>query len=320
MGGCYTSYSAPRKVAKPKPKYQNLLNKFKKTKSIEHLINAHKEYVSEKGAGFFRELAKLRGIDNDIPKEFPEIEYEVKFDIQLIEGSGKEPEIADYLNTFDFPATKAARFIKDPVSNIATGTNSFIGRGLEERLVVIEKCGGLYLKEKGSILPVDVGVDYQDIIVKRTEVRYPVSAQEMIEKSSDILKESGVELKGRIRKEKGDDFILDTNDGRLYSFTINRSHLTKAGQKKETAIQRQLELEYAGFIPGFSGFKKNSEKQIVQGMVDLARFVYNLYNNAPIKRNWRMQLRVTNERKYDFVAGNNVQEPEKLEQVLLLPA
>jgi len=64
-----------------------------------------------------------------------------------------------------------------------------------------------------------------------------------------------------------------------------------------------LELEYAGFIPRFKGFEKDSEVQVVSGMVDLAKYTYFLYNNAPVSNGYRMNLTLTGERKYDFVSG-----------------
>jgi hypothetical protein len=90
-------------------------------------------------------------------------------------------------------------------------------------------------------------------------------------------------------------FLLDTQSGRIFSFTITRAHL---GQK----VQRQLEIEYAGYIPGFPEHTKDSEAQIVENMVTAAKHTYFLSNNASITSGWKMTLKPTHERKYDFVA------------------
>lgn len=325
MGGCYSGsygYSSPCSTRVSTPSWQTTLKSALKNSNREKLTEAYKEYFSEKSSGFIADAAKIIGITKveEIPKEFPEIEYEVKFDIQ-IEGNSKEPGVKEYLDAFDFPVARNARFLKDPVNSIATGINRFYGNEEDEKLVVITKGNGTYLKEKGKVLDVDVGVKFQEIVVKRTESRWASEIDEVMNKIADATKNG--EYKGRIRKEKGDVFILDSSDGRIYSFTFTRAHLTKAGDKNESAIQRQLEIEYAGYLKGFDGFKKDSEKQIVSGMVGLAKYTYGLYSDFPISGNWRGSLELTNERKYDFVSGKKSKRKElKVQNLerLLLPA
>ncbi|MFH1916941.1 MAG: hypothetical protein ABIJ21_06795 [Nanoarchaeota archaeon] len=307
MGGCYTSYTPRFRSDCERDDYYAesdlgaAFRKFQRDGDRTGLIKHFNQSIRCDGAGFIGNLAKAAGVTSidEIPKEFSEWEYEVKFDIR-VDGKGKEPDIKAFLNAFDFPATTSAHYLKDPVDHIAEGVNHFFGDGLEEKLVVIEKAGRKFLKKKGNVVPVTTGVPYEEIIVKRTEERYEATMEAIFEEARLVASEQG-EYKGKIRKEKGDAFVLDLNDGRIYSFTINRSHLTRAGETKESHIQRQLELEYAGYIPKFPGFTKDAEEQIAAGMVDLAKFVWVLYNNAPIANGWRMQLGITGERKYDFV-------------------
>jgi hypothetical protein len=329
MGGCYSdyssrsvssSYSAPKKVRKPaNPKWQQLLKSFAKNHELSDLLSANRAFFRNRKKGFIAKLSEFSGLRSvsDIPKEFPEMEYEVKINVEP-SGMGKEPEVVQYLDAFDFPVGSSSRFIKDPINNFAVGINHFIGDSLDERLVVIEKAGGTYLKEKGLVVPLDLGIQYEDIIVKRTEERHQADMSEVLGKVKRITSEKGVEYRGKIRKEKGDAFLLDTSDGRIYSFTITRAHLTKAGDSIESGTQRQLEIEYAGYIPGFRGFEKDSEKQLVQGMVDLAKYTFAMYNNAPISDGWRMNLQVTEQRKYDFVLGKDSREisPKKVLQMI----
>ena len=194
------------------------------------------------------------------------------------------------------------RFLKDPVNYIATGVNRFYGTESEERLVVITKGGKSYLKEKGEVVPLDVKVPYQKLVLKRTEKRYPADVDEVANKILEICSEQDVKYKGRIRKEKGDVLILDTNDGRIYLFTITRAHLIKAGEKKESETQRQLEIEYAGHLSGFNSFEKDSEKQIVNGLVDLANYIHKFHSSISLIREWGISLTPTQERRYDFVS------------------
>lgn len=302
MGGCYSSYSDCSRSHEDNAIL--LMKKHRRSGNIEDLVQAYRTYFDSKNSGFIKALAEVFGIADvtEIPKEFPNFEYEVKFDIQPT-GEGKEPEITDFLNAFDFPATRTARFLKDPVNNSAVGINSFLGNDSDERLVIIEKAGGIYLKEKGPVVPLDTGVMYEEVVIKREEKRWKSSMDEVIAKAREVCAEKGVSYKGKIRKEKGDAFILDTDDGRIYSFTVTRAHLTRPNEKEESETQRQLEMEYAGYIPEFSSFRLDSEPQIVRGMVDLAKYVAVLYGRAPIKNGWSMNLAITGERKYDFVKG-----------------
>ena len=319
MGGCYdTSYSHRESscTKRSAPAWQNSLKSALKKNSREKLTEAYKEYFADNKSGFISEAATIQGISNiaKIPKEFTEFEYEMKFDIR-IEGNGTEPSIIDYLNAFDFPVATHARFLKDPVNTNAVGINHFFGTDSEERLVIIEK-EGLHLKEKSEYLPLEVKVPYREIVSKRRERRYQASLDDLVHKISAVNSETGAIYRGKIRKEKGDIFILDANDGRIYGFTITRAHLMFPGQKEERRTQRQLEIEYAGYIPGFSGFAKNSEEQIVVGIVDLARYTYAMYGNAPILGRWRMSLAPTMERKYDFVADTvGKKKPKRKEQM-----
>lgn len=311
MGGCYTyDYSSPcsRTSSRNGANWQSLakkdFNKFLKSGDKEDLVKSYNRIMENKTSGVFADFAGYVGMSNisQIPNEFPEIEYEVKFDIGVA-GKGNEPSVVKYLDSFDFPPAKTARFLKDPVNCFAIGTNSFYGDSNDERLVVIEKGEGIYLKEKGLVEAIDSVVPYSSIVVKRKEVRWKSTLEEALDKVSSLCNEKGVEYRGRIRKEKGDAFILDSNDGRIYSFTVTRAHLTKPNMDKESGIQRQLELEYAGYLPGFSGFSNKNENQLLSGMVDLARYTQGLYGNAPIGNGWKMDLSITNERKYDFVMG-----------------
>ncbi len=321
MGGCYSHsyYSSPcsRVTA---PEWQTQLRRAIKNKSRAELAKAYNSFFNNSNSsGFILEVAKELGIKsvNDIPKEFPEIEYEIKFDIQT-QGIGSEPKLETYLDAFDFPAPVNARFLKDPVNNVATGLNRFYGTDSEERLVVITKGNGTYLKEKSEFLPVETDIPLKQIVLKRKEDRRAATIDEVTDKIVDVTSEEGVKYRGKVRKEKGDAFILDSSDGRIYSFTITRSHLIKPKEKKESEIQRQLEIEYAGYLPISSGFKKESEEQIVSGMIDLARYTYGLYMVVPVTSGWRIRLIPTLERKFDFVAEienkfkNNHREIERL--------
>ena len=315
MGGCYGGsygYSESSKNSSSRgANYASLFKRFLKSGNLTDLVDGQRAFLDNKSSGFIAEVAKAAGISdvNQIPKEFSETEYEVKFDVQA-RGKGEEPSVIECMDALDYPSSRNARFLKDPVNTFAVGINNFYGDSRDERLVVIEKGGGIYLKEKGLVEPVLSDTKYSEIVIKRTEKRWPASFEEATRRTQEVCKEPGVSYRGKVKKEKGDFFILDSNDGRIYACSFTRAHLMN-GEIDTGEVQRQLELEYAGYVPGFSGFNKDSEKDIVSGMVDLSRYTYALHESSPIKNGWRMNLAVTSERKYDFISGRRNETLEK---------
>ncbi len=319
MGGSYSSSST---YAKPSVQV-NIQQCTKLIKSffageIHSLAGAYNLFFAQdnysgtiKKKGFIKQLADIQGCKN-IPKEFSEIEYEAKIAVDVLYYEKKRDElmknpsatIEQYLDAFEFPCTETQhRFLKDPINVVSEGKNHFYGKEDEEMLVVIEKGEKTFLKEKSQPLSLSTNVPLQYLVMKRTEKRYPATINQILEKIAETARSGGM-YQGVIRKEKGDAFILDTNDGRIYSFTITRSHLEKKDEIiEEKKVQTQLEMEYAGYIPGFSAFQEDSESQIIAGMVDLTKYVLVLHNNTPLISEGRMKLSSTQERKYDFVCG-----------------
>lgn len=293
MGGDYRSYSDAPRVPVWKTNLDEGIRAFFRTGEAKHLIAAYKAHDEVNSSGFIQQLLDHKKL-KEAQKEFPEIEYEVKIDIEPMSSKKVEDaSIREYLDAFDFPATARTRFLKDAMNNVASGVNHFYGKEDDERLVVIEKGGGVFLKEKSQPLELKTEVRYQEVVMKRTEKRYPASMDQVLRKISEASSE-GAQYVGAIRKEKGDAFVLDVADGRIYSMSMTRS-------TAKEHVQRQLELEYAGFVPGFKGFKKNDEEQIVSGMVDLTKRLIRLYQETEVKEGILMKLSPTLERKYDFV-------------------
>lgn len=314
MGGCYDSsysYSSSRcSTPSWKTTMEDAMSSFFRKKDLGDLVKAHVAFFESNTGGFIKQLLAYQNIA-EADKEFPEIEYEVKLNIVPVapKAGAKEPGIGQYLDAFEFPAVQRARFLKDPINTNAEGINHFFGDGENELLVVIEKGGKLYLKEKSQPLQLDTGVPYEQVVMKRTESRYEATMDKIMQKVSDVNL-SGGKYVGAIRKEKGDAFILDAHDGRIFSFTVTRAALqVPCGEPK---VQRQLEIEYAGYVPGFPDFLKGDERQIVSDMVDLAKHVAFLSNNAPVANGWRMEICPTSERKYDFVRQPGDGQQQKL--------
>src|SRR3989344_6832890 len=106
MGGSCRYYNdTPSRVSFSQDKWENGLRKFFKKHDLSDLLQAAKLFFRQKEKGFILEVAKVQDIKSveAIPKEFPDIEYEVKFTIEPYSrnGKSKEPTIAQYLAAFD---------------------------------------------------------------------------------------------------------------------------------------------------------------------------------------------------------------------------
>ena len=295
-----------------------LIKKFFETKEPEKLIEAFREYEAEGyNSGFFRKLMDYKGV-NEAPKEFGDTEIESKLEIALINTNKKfktEPGPEKILDALEFPPTKAAQYIKDAVNKTSTGKNSFFGTsGGDEKFVIIEKAGGWYFKEKGPVENYSYGIRGEQIVLRRKESRVATNPLELSQALMQRYSDKSIAFQGTITKTKSDAFFMNTSTGRMYGVTVSDAQI-------ENRRQIQLELEYAGYIPGFD-LDKDNERSIVEDIVNINKQILLLYNNVNVSRGWKVQFRPTCERKYDFVLGNEKQldEPkEQLETIIALP-
>lgn len=90
---------------------------------------------------------------------------------------------------------------------------------------------------------------------------------------------------GRMTKIRVKDFVLDQKDGRIYAVAVT---FCRSGK----SLQKQLEIEYSGYITSMGKKKNNNEKEVISGVIALSSFIYNRF---------RKFLTPTVERKFDFV-------------------
>ncbi len=89
---------------------------------------------------------------------------------------------------------------------------------------------------------------------------------------------------GEMVKTRVKDFVLDTRDGRVYAVAV--TFCTSSGR-----TQKQLEVEYAGYIQGVPGRTPNSEREIVARTVELSKHIHHCLPSM---------LTPSTERKYTF--------------------
>ena len=312
MGGCYdrdVSYSRPviRDTA------LDGIKEFFKTGERPSLLSAYRQMLQEgTGIGFIQKLHQAKGITT-APKEFSEYELEAKFDIALIPSGKpkKQPRLEELMNTFDFQPTSGAAFLKDPVNVVSTGINRFYGtEDGEERLVVITKGGHTFKKEKGNHEPLHYGLPLEKYILKRSETRVPATTEDIEDALMRLNSDGKLKKIGSLEKTKADFFVINTLSGREYGCTVSQAY--RLPQKKD--VQMQLEIEYAGYTPGFPAINIKNEREIATEMSQLLTTILLSYGMNPVQVNkeWSLQVRPTVERKFDFASGKQglaVREP-----------
>ncbi|MBW2995541.1 hypothetical protein KY312_04250, partial [Candidatus Woesearchaeota archaeon] len=158
------------------------------------------------------------------------------------------------------------------------------------------------------------GIPGEQIVLRRKESRVPTNPLEVVQAVMQKYSDNSITYQGTITKTKSDAFFMNTSTGRMYGVTVSDSSI-------ENRRQLQLELEYAGYIPGFD-IDKNNERSIVEDFVNINKHILLLFNNVNVSRGWKVQFRPTCERKYDFVLGNEKKLPKskkQLETILALP-
>lgn len=89
---------------------------------------------------------------------------------------------------------------------------------------------------------------------------------------------------GKMTKERVKDFVVDIHNGRIYAVAI--TFCTSRGR-----IQKQLEIEYAGFLPGYSR-THDRQTEILTGVETVS---------AQIHRQLPNLFSPSTERKFEFV-------------------
>ena len=306
MGGCYDSRYESRVYTPPRDTVQELLQQFYNSGEQKLLFDAYRAYMQSNNAGFIRKIVAVSG--SGIQKEFGEYELEAKLELHfedVIErraaasaaSEGKTP-LVEIMDTFEFLTSPTARFLKDASNKESSGINHFFGTADgEERLVVIEKGGKLYMKEKGARELYGYGVPGEELVMKRRETRIETNPLEVAKTIVEKYGDGKTLYQGSLTKDRAEAYLLQTNTGRIYSLTVDEL-LRKDGEKL-----LQFEAEYAGYVPRFTAFRKDDEPAVVEDLVQILKQVVFLYNGIELRTGQKLIIQPTQERKFDFVSG-----------------
>ena len=308
MGGKYyggSSCSVRETVRDPLREAKKSLDNFFSSHDRKHLLDAYKQcLLTDNTKGFIDLVFKNRGIGS-ATNEFPQIEIESKLEIAYSRaGNVVEARPVAYdalLDLLEFAPAPGARFLKDPMNAVSTGKNHFFGTDDgHEKITLIEKGGNWYLKQKGDTQPYEFGIPGEQFVLRRSETRAKTDPLEVALTIFEHQKglEGELKYRGFIEKTKAESFLLQVNSGRIYSMVI-----TDSARDKDNSRQYQLELEYAGHIPGFKT-NVSEEREVVDDIVAIMKHICFMYQKVDVNGEWEISFLPTTERKYDFVSDS----------------
>lgn len=243
-----------------------------------------------------RDLAQV--VEHDFTKELKNFEYEIKFTIQDDQRSSFEvlKEIRNCF-TFNNPYTLCAIKNGDELlTNVSfyqmdeTEYSTFSYR--KARMVKIKKHKILHLSpfevfKSDEKLIIDEG-DFANNL-KDFSQRFARHNYELIDLDRFLNQKKHLTFIGKMSKNRVKDFIVDNQDGRIYAVAVT---FCQVGNQ----TQKQLEVEYSGFLDGFAKSDSNIEQTIIESLEKIGKFIYGQLPGL---------ISPSIERKFDFVRRNN---------------
>ncbi len=147
-------------------------------------------------------------------------------------------------------------------------------------------------------MPFSIFKNYEQLIIDKEDFsknlkdlhhRFKRHNYGLVELDHFLQQKSSLIRVGDMVKNRVKDFVFDTRDGRIYAVAITFC-------KSKNKVQKQLEIEYAGYLSGFKNPVRNVEKQVIAGVQELSQYIY---------KHFPAMLRQSTERKFEFVKRNN---------------
>lgn len=243
-------------------------------------------------------IARIK--DHDFTKELKRFEFETKFSITSRKDAlsclddvvrnveTQSPFVLVRIPTGDRLVTRVSFFIKGDVEY-----SYFTYRGARmlkvKRHWILLRGGFPIFKNEERLL-----IDRDDFARKlsRYRRRFARHSYRLIDIRARMraLRFAPSKQLAVMEKDRVKHFVLDVRDGRVYAVAV--THCTSGGQ-----TQRQLEVEYSGYIPRLGRRIQQSERQIIDRTVELSKH---------IAARSSMRLTPSTERKFSFAVGHRM--------------
>lgn len=231
---------------------------------------------------------------HDFTKELKDFEYETKFDIRNsgLDSLGILKKIRDCFKNNQ-------RFILCEISGgdkLLTSVTFFFGDNTEYSLFRYRGARMVKVKRhkiiKGAPFKIfkndeQLIIDKDDFSKKLKKLRHRFKRHNyrLLNLDKFLKEKSSLTKIGKMVKNRVKDFVFDARDGRIYAVAITFC-------KSKNKVQKQLEIEYAGYLLGYRNKKQDSEKQVIAGVQELSQYIY---------RHFPKMLKPSTERKFEFV-------------------
>lgn len=239
-----------------------------------------------------KKLAQIQ--KHDFTKELKDFEYETKFDIQ-----NKKLSSLEILKKIRRCFEKNQRFILCEVKGgdkLLTSVTFFFGDNTEYSLFRYRGARMVKVKKHRIIkgMPFKIFKNDEQLIIDKVDFskklnkaahRFKRHNYRLVNLDKFLKEKSSLIYVGKMVKNRVKDFVFDATDGRIYAVAVTFCI-------SKNRIQKQLEIEYAGYLSGFGDKKQGMEKQVISGVQNLSKHIHNHFQKI---------LKPSVERKFEFV-------------------
>jgi len=239
-----------------------------------------------------KKLAQIQ--KHDFTKELKDFEYETKFDIQ-----DKKLNSLEILKKIRRCFEDSQQFILCEVrggDKLLTHVTFFFGGNTEYSLFRYRGARMVKVKKHRIIKSTpfrifkndeQLIIDKDDFSKKLNKVKHRFKRHnyKLVHLDKFLREKSSLVHIGEMVKNRVKDFVFDSTDGRIYAVAITFC-------KSRNKIQKQLEIEYAGYLSGLGDKKRGTEKQVIAGVQNLSKHIHSYFPKM---------LRPSVERKFEFV-------------------
>lgn len=243
-----------------------------------------------------KKLAQIKR--HDFTKELKDFEYEIKFDIKTNKLGSLE-----ILKKIRSCFKKNHQFVLCEIKDgdkLLTHVSFFFGDNTEYSLFRYRGARMIKIKKHRIIkgIPFSIFKNDEQLIIDKGDFssklsdlqhRFKRHNYRLVDLNYFLQQKSALIDVGEMIKNRVKDFVFNASDGRIYAVAITFC-------KSKNKIQKQLEIEYAGYLPGFKNSGRNVEKQVIAGVQELSEYIYKYF---PV------MLKSSVERKFEFVKRNN---------------
>jgi len=234
--------------------------RFIQKKEAEKLSQARQDGLT---TGFIDTL--IIGRDITPINEFEGIEYETKLAVHVSEE--KNPHNYLYSVVSSFPD---GNYIKNGPVLKKQAENFYYGK---DTLVIMKqpKIPNSCLKYKENISQIGHVLKRKDFVVKNC------SDEDVFKEIQRVILE-GAQYVGRIFRDRARTDFLSEKSGRIYTLFFDVCDVFPV--EKKQFVKKQLEVEYMGFIPNYSGGYTSSEAQIIEELLELTDIIAKITDTA----------------------------------------